>query len=364
MKTVLIAGGGTGGHLMPALAIADAIVRLEPDLEPVLVGARRGVETRLLPERPYRYHLLSTEPIYRTQWWRNLRWPALAVRVLRQARGVIRAERPVVAIGTGGYAAGPPLVAAHRAGVPIVLQEQNAHPGVVTRRLASKAAQVHLGFPEAEARLRVGGHTEVHHWGNPVAPPPDPRPSRAEARGALGLPADRPTLLVMGGSQGARRINEVVGAAVGAGHLDGVSLLWSTGPGTYDDYARLDAAGRRVVRAFWDPIAEAYAAADLVVARAGAMTTAELCAWGLPAVLIPLPHAAGGHQDANAAALEAAGAVVRVPEADLSVDTLADRLRYLFGTEDRLAAMGSAAEARGNPKAAENIARTVLNLVR
>jgi len=150
---VLIAGGGTGGHLMPALALAEALVGVRGDVEPVLVGAVRGVEARILPTRPYRYHLLPTEPIYRRQWWRNARWIVVLPRLLGAVRRLLDAERPAVVVSTGGYAAGPVAFAAARRGIPIVVQEQNTVPGITTRRLAGRARQIHLGFPEAAARL-------------------------------------------------------------------------------------------------------------------------------------------------------------------------------------------------------------------
>src|SRR5881628_646582 len=157
---VLLAGGGTGGHLMPALALAQALAAARADVEPVLVGAERGIEAQLLPRYPFRYALLPIEPIYRSRWWKNLRWPLIAGQVWRSVGRVLDAERPALVIGTGGYAAGPVVWRAARRGIPTVLQEQNAFPGLTTRWLARRARQVHLGFPEARERLRPGRGTE------------------------------------------------------------------------------------------------------------------------------------------------------------------------------------------------------------
>lgn len=360
---ILIAGGGTGGHLMPALALAEALRALDRDVEPVLVGAVRGVEARLLPSRPFRYHLLPVEPLYRARWWRNARWPLIALRVWRAATRVIGDERPALAVGTGGYAAGPVLLAALRHGVPLALQEQNAYPGLTTRWLARRARQIHLGFPEAVAQLRPGTHTEVYVPGNPIVPPPVPLPEPAAARAALGVPPDRPVVLAIGGSQGARAINHAVAGAVDAGAFAGITLLWSTGPGMWEAYAHYGHPPERVVRPFWDPIAEAYAVADLVVSRAGAMTTAELCAWGLPAVYVPLPLAAAGHQTRNAQALATADAALHLAESRLDPTSLADAVQGLLRAPERRAAMARAARSRGHPKAAETIARRLLALV-
>ncbi len=276
---VLVAGGGTGGHLMPALALADALVATNAAVEPVLVGALRGIEASLLPKRSYRYYLLPLEPIYRRAWWKNVKWPLLAARVLKECNRVLDAERPALAVGTGGYASGPVLWQALRRGVPVAIQEQNAFPGLTTRWLARRARQVHLGFTEAAVHLRPGSRTKVHAFGNPIAPPPEPRPRRAVARERLGICDNLPVVLVMGGSQGARSINDLVCRLVESGSLQYVTLLWSTGRSTWERFKHCDAPPARQVRAFWDPISEAYSAADVVIARAGAITTAELSAW-------------------------------------------------------------------------------------
>lgn len=356
---IVIAGGGTGGHLMPALAIAAALRGLGPDLEPVLVGARRGVEATLLPRRPFRFHLLSAEPLYRREWWRNARWVVAPWRLVVECRRVLTAERPAVVVGTGGYAAAPMLLAAVGAGVPIVLQEQNALPGLTTRWFARWARQVHLGFPEAERHVRTGARTRVFHFGNPIVPPHG-APTRAAARAALGIAPEARVVLVFGGSQGARPLNTVVADLANTGRLDDVSLCWSTGEGHWEAYGRYAAPPRRLVRPFWDPMAEAYAAADVAVARAGAMTTAELCAFGLPAVLVPLPSAAADHQTRNAEALAAAGAALHLREARLTAETLLEAVRSILDHPEMASRMRAQALARGRPEAARRIAEAVM----
>lgn len=358
---VVIAGGGTGGHLMPALAIAAALRELRPDVEPVLVGARRGIEATLLPQRPYRFHLLSAEPLYRGAWWRNARWLVAGWRLPAQCRRVLAVERPAVLVGTGGYAAAPMLLAALLARVPIVLQEQNALPGLTTRWFARWARQVHLGFPEAERRLRPGAGTRVFAWGNPITPPQGV-PDRSAARAALGLRPDARVVFLFGGSQGAERLNAVVAELVDAGRLDGITLCWSTGPAHWERYRRYADPPRRLVRAFWDPIDEAYAACDVAVARAGAMTTAELCAFGVAAILVPFAAAAADHQTRNAQALEAAGAAVHLPEAKLTPESLLQAVRALLDHPDRAAQMRSRALARALPGVSRRIAEAILTL--
>jgi UDP-N-acetylglucosamine--N-acetylmuramyl-(pentapeptide) pyrophosphoryl-undecaprenol N-acetylglucosamine transferase len=363
MARVLIAGGGTGGHLMPALALADALREADASLEPVLVGAARGIDSDILPRRAYRHYLLPVEPIYRRTWWRNLRWPAVAWRVWRQCGDVLARERPALAVGTGGYAAGPILFRAHREGIPLALQEQNAYPGLTTRWLARHARQVHLGFPEAEAHLQIGSTTAVHTLGNPIAPPPEHPPDRDQARAELRVPPGVPVVLVMGGSQGARSINRALAGILETGQWASLTLLWSTGHRSWDEYAGFDAPPGCQVRPFWDPIAQAYAAADLVVARAGAMSTAELCAWSLPSILIPLPTATADHQTGNATALAAAGAAVHLDERNLSAKVLREHVEDLLGAPAKLASMARAAQLRGRPKAAREIVRQLRSLL-
>ena len=355
---ILIAGGGTGGHLMPALALARAAA--DAGHEPVLVGAARGLEAQILPHHPFPFHLLPMEPLYRHAWWRNLRWPVIAVRAWRAAGRVLAHERPAIVIGTGGYAAAPVVWRAQRAGIPSVLQEANAFPGLATRLLARRARQIHLAFPEARARLTAGSATEVCVTGNPVRPP-EPG-DRTAALAVFGLHQGRPTVLVIGGSQGARALNEAVAGALALGALSGLNVLWATGLAHHARHAHFDTPGRVVVRGFIDPIAPAYRAADLVVSRAGS-TVAELCAWGKPSVLVPLPNAAADHQTFNARALADAGAAVLLPERQLSPQSLADIVTALVADPRRLASLAAAARSRGHPDAARTIMSKILTLL-
>jgi UDP-N-acetylglucosamine--N-acetylmuramyl-(pentapeptide) pyrophosphoryl-undecaprenol N-acetylglucosamine transferase len=355
----LIAGGGTGGHLMPALALAAAA--RDAGHDPVLVGAERGIEAHILPAHPYRHHLLPMEPLYRHAWWRNLRWPVIAIRAWRASGRVLAEERPAIVVGTGGYAAGPVVWRAQRSGIPTVLVEENAFPGLTTRLLARGARQVHLGFPEARPLLRLGARTEVFTLGNPVAPPE--QVDRGAALRAFGLEPARPTVLVFGGSQGARALNEAVAGALTARLLADVNVLWGTGRAHHTRYASLEVPGRVAVRGFIDPMARAYAAADLVVCRSGAMTVTELCAWGKPSVLVPLPTAAADHQTFNAHALVEANAAALLAERDLSPSSFEEVVGSLIRDRDRLRSLGDAARRRGHPDAARAIMSKILTLV-
>jgi UDP-N-acetylglucosamine--N-acetylmuramyl-(pentapeptide) pyrophosphoryl-undecaprenol N-acetylglucosamine transferase len=274
---------------------------------------------------------------------------------------VLREERPALVMGTGGYASGPMVWLASRRGLPTAIQEQNAFPGVATRRLAGRVRQVYLGLPEARSRLAPGRQTEVIATGNPIVPPEPGRGLAARERFKL-MPWQK-VLLVTGGSQGSLAINEAVSGWIDSGEAKEVAILWAAGRATYPRFASYHRPPRIQVFDFLDPMADAMAAADLVVARAGAITIAELCAWGLPSILVPLPTAAADHQTHNAAALAAAGAAKHLPQAELSVESLGRAIRSLLQHDDERDRMGAAALARGRPGAAREIVSHLLGLL-
>ncbi len=355
--TVLIAGGGTGGHLMPALAIANRLREEHPEWRIVLAGATRGVEATLLPTRDFPYQLLPAEPLYRRQWWKNLRWPFLALRLLREVDRLLDRERPAVVIGTGGYASGPVVWRAARRGIPTAIQEQNAYPGLATRRLARMVREVWLGVPEARAHLTGGPGTTFLDTGNPIVPPAPAL--RAEALRRFGLDPARRVLLVTGGSQGALAVNEALAAWLDRGGGAGLQIMWATGRATHDRFKARHSPPDVQVFDFLDPMADAYAVADLAIGRAGMMTLAELAAWGIPSILIPLPTAAGDHQTPNARVMAESGAAFHLPQSELSGVRLGELVIELLGSPERMASMGAAARGRGRPDAAAQISARI-----
>jgi UDP-N-acetylglucosamine--N-acetylmuramyl-(pentapeptide) pyrophosphoryl-undecaprenol N-acetylglucosamine transferase len=346
---------------MPALAIASAIQEFAPGIEPVLIGATRGVEAAILPTRDFRFHLLPTEPIYRRTWWKNIRWPFVAGRLLRQIAQVFESERPAAVLGTGGYASGPVVWWAARHDIPTAIQEQNAYPGLASRWLSARVSHVYLGLPEAGRLLRFGQGTKVFDTGNPITPPAPER--RAAAMTRFGLSGRRPVVLVTGGSQGALAINRVVAGWLDSGGPGDANLIWVTGRGTYDQFSGYHRPPSVHVLHFLDPMADGYAAADLVVSRAGMITVAELCAWGLPNILIPLPTAAADHQNHNARVLEASGASLMLPQPVLTPARLAEVITALLSDPTRRKQMGDRALARGRPQAAREIVSNLLTLI-
>jgi UDP-N-acetylglucosamine--N-acetylmuramyl-(pentapeptide) pyrophosphoryl-undecaprenol N-acetylglucosamine transferase len=360
-RTVLIAGGGTGGHLMPALAIADALLEHASGVEPVLIGAVRGVESRILPMRDFRFHLLPSEPIYRRTWWKNFRWPFVAGRLLRAVSRVFETEQPIAVLGTGGYVSGPVVWWAARHRIPTAIQEQNAYPGLATRWLSRRVRHVYLGLPEAKRLLRLGPKTEVFDTGNPIVPPAPER--RASGLAKFGLGGLRAVVLVTGGSQGALALNTAVAGWLESGGLADADLIWVTGRGSFDQFSRYHRPPQVQVLDFLDPMADAYAVADLVVSRAGMITVAELCAWGLPSILIPLPTAAADHQSHNARVLADAGASQLLPQTELTAERLRDVVTNLLGDPVRRERMAERALARGRPHSALEIVSKLLTLV-
>lgn len=373
MSRVLFAGGGTGGHLYPALALASALEAERPGLEVHFVGALRGVEARVLPAVGRPHTLLRLEPLRRSRPWENWR---LVPSMASTARGLSRLFdrfRPDLVVGTGGYASGPAGAWALLHGVPLAVQEQNSYPGLTTRLLSRWARQVHLGFPEAAEFLSPGPRTEVCALGNPIRPP-DPMLDRIACRREFGLDADGVVVLVVGGSQGARALNEaMVGALqrVAAGEFpgrpEGLQLLWATGPRHLESIearlADLGVDGWVRTTGYIEEMPKALAAADLAVSRAGAMATAELLAWGIPALLVPLPTAAADHQTHNARSLAEAGAAVWVKESELTPERLWSELGMLAGDDERRGEMAERARERARPDAAREIAKKLLELV-
>ena len=361
-RRVWFAGGGTGGHLYPGLAIARALVRRDSSFEPFFVGAKRGIERDVLPGTEFPHALLDLHPLYRRTPWNNWRTLVGAVGAWRELSRLADGSRPAAVVGTGGYAAGVALAWARAHGVPTVLHEPDSHPGLTTRAFARGARAIYLGFAEATRFLSAGAGVDVRALGAPIETPPVNRLSRADARAAWGLPPDAFVVLVFGGSQGAKALNDAMAAWCARGLPQGVALIWATGRAQAAAYVQHESAMVRV-RPYLSPIGEAYAAADLAVTRAGAMSIAELCAWSIPSVLVPLPTAAQDHQAHNATAVAASGAAIHLPQAQLSADRLESIVNELRRHHERLDAMRHAARQRAKPNAAADIAAALAQLL-
>ena len=358
---ILIAGGGTAGHVFPALALAGRLVDQEHEV--CFAGTATGQEARLVPEAGYRFEEIEARPFERKVSRRALTAPVAAVRSIGQVRPL--AGWADVVVGMGGYVSVPVALAALRSRRPLVLHEQNAVPGLANRTLARPARTIALAF--AEARRAFPRRTRTVVTGNPVreailAVPERREELASEARRALDL-GPRRTVVVFGGSQGAVHVNRSVVEALARLERDDLQLLLLTGP-AHAEAIQAAAAGSGStplrVLGFLERMELAYAVADLVVARSGATTLAELAVCGVPSILIPYPYATGRHQEANARALQRAGAASMILDDELDGRVLAERIAWLFNDEERLARMGERARAWGRPDAADALARAVL----
>jgi len=364
MTRVVFAGGGTGGHLYPGIAIARALVRADPSIEPFFVGARRGIERTVLPTTEFPHLLLDLHPLYRSAIWKNARTLVGAVTSWRHIGRMVKQERPAMVVGTGGYAAGMMLAYATVHGIPMVQQAGDSLPGLTARAFSKRSREIYLNFPEAAAALKAHHPGSLIDTGAPIEPPPEPRPDRAAARVRWNFPATGGhVLLVYGGSQGSLAINRAVAQWIDRGLPDDLYIIWGTGRATHAQFAHLE-SDRVRVRDYLSPIADAYAATDIAIARAGAMTTAELFAWGIPGVLVPLPTAAADHQTTNAATLEKAGAAIHLPQSRLTAESLDQTIRGLLDAPAELRRLAEGAARRARPHAAAEIARRIIALLR
>ena len=364
-RTFILAGGGTGGHLFPGVALALELQRREPHARLLFVGSERTLEQTILNRHQFERRSLPVEPpreVTRHPWrFFTRNWSAW-----RAARRLIRSEQPCAVIGLGGYASAPIVWEASHAGVPIILLEQNVIPGRATRWLSRLASVVCTSFAETSARLPRSVKVEL--TGTPVR---GEIVETATADAIASTPHAPRELLILGGSQGADSLNEAVVAAL---HLIGEAqtgwrVVHQTGPRQLDAMRTAHAAlsSDALVEAFFDDLPARYRTASLVVSRAGATTLAELACSGLPAVLLPYPHATDDHQRANALAHVAHGAAHCVPHRLSTTETssaLAESLRHLMCDESLRRQMSLAAKASAHPLATLAVANRVLSLAR
>lgn len=353
---ILVTGGGTGGHVFPGIAAAASLRARGAEVH--WLGTRAGMESRLVPAAGIPIDYLRVRGIRGKGLWQKLLAPLLLLAAILQAVGVVRRLRPGCVLGTGGFVAGPGGLAARLLGVPLVVHEQNAIAGTTNRLLSRIAARVLLGLPGPFA-----GHARARVVGNPVraaiATLPAPEVRFADR------PGQRLNLLVLGGSQGARVLNEVVPAALALIPPERrPEVLHQCGSaGQADCTARYTSAGVTArVESFISDMATIYGEADVVVCRAGALTVSELAAAGVGAILVPLPGAIDDHQNANARWLESAGAALRCTQDAFTSEWLAKTLQRLAAEPAQLRAMAASARALARPDAADDVARTCLEL--
>jgi UDP-N-acetylglucosamine--N-acetylmuramyl-(pentapeptide) pyrophosphoryl-undecaprenol N-acetylglucosamine transferase len=365
---LLFAGGGTGGHIYPAVSIAKAVKARYPEAEILFVGAERGMETDLVPREGFRLETIRVVGLARRNPVAALRSLVLAAQGLIRGRRIVREFQPDVAVGTGGYVSGPAILAAALGSVPVLIHEQNAFPGLTTRALSRYATVVAVNFPEAIDRLPRARRTAV--TGQPIRPD-FYRVEREAARRLLQIPADAEVIMSVGGSGGALRINQaVLQAAEQLLAQENRLLLQITGR---RDYEQVKARAEQLalspaVRLRWRIIPfmyempEALGAADLVISRAGASTLEEVAAVGVPALIIPSPNVTDNHQEHNANSLARRGAAVVIRDSLLDHRTLLENVNAILGDAAKRAAMAAASRQAGHPRATEDLLDLILEL--
>ncbi len=367
--SVVVAGGGTAGHIEPAMAVADAIRVLDPSAVVTALGTERGLEMTLVPERGYPLELIPPVPLPRKPTMDLLRLPGRIRRSVAATREVLDRTNADVIVGFGGYVALPAYLAAgsglfgRRRKIPIVIHEANASAGIANKLGARRARRVLAAV--AGSGVAARGRKDAEVVGIPVRSSItglDRAALRAKAREHFGLPADGPVLLVFGGSQGARSLNEAVVGAAPQLAAAGISVLHAYGPKNSVDVAS-DPAAPYVAVPYLSRMDLAYSAADAVICRSGAMTVAEVSAVGLPAVYVPLPHG-NGEQELNARPVVAAGGGMIVADADLTPQYVSDTVVPLLGDRARLDQMGRAAAGAGHRSAAAAVAQIVVDVAR
>lgn len=361
---IIISGGGTGGHIFPAISIANEICAQRPDAQILFVGAEGRMEMQRVPAAGYQIKGLPIAGFDRKHLWRNVAVLYKIWKSKRLARRIVREFSPQVAVGVGGYASGPTLSVCEDFGIATVLQEQNSYAGLTNKLLAKKAKLICVAY---EGMERFFPKERLKLTGNPVRQALlRPDLDKAEACRSLGLDPDKRTLLIIGGSLGARTLNESVLAYLDAiAAASQVQVLWQTGKYYAAEIAQRlsesNVPANLLVTEFVSDMAAAYAAADLVVSRAGASSISELCLLGKASILVPSPNVAEDHQTYNAMALVNKQAALLVSDAEASEKLLPEALRLVVD-EARLSALGKQAQTLAKPQAASDIAQAVITL--
>lgn len=359
---VIISGGGTGGHIFPAIAIANSIKRKRPDAKILFVGAEGRMEMEKVPEAGYEIIGLPIMGIQRRLTLKNLKFPFMLIKSMLKARSIVKVFKPQVAVGVGGYASGPLLRAANRAGLPTLLQEQNSYAGLTNKILGKKASKICVAY---EGMDQFFPADKIILTGNPVRSEVIKLEGKRERSFEFfKLDPNKKTLLVVGGSLGAWSINEGVSASLGQWEKEDLQIIWQCGK-LYHSKALKAAEGRTnvVVLDFIKRMDLAYAAADLVVSRAGALAVSELCLVKKPTVFVPLPTAAEDHQSKNAMALTGRNAAYLIKDSEVKLK-LGDEVSRLIKSEDELSKTIDNIKPLGYADAADIIADEVLKLIK
>ncbi len=359
---VIVSGGGTGGHVFPAIAIAKALKKIDADIDILFVGAEGKIEMEKVPQAGFKIQGLPIAGFHRKMTLKNLAFPFKLVRSLMKVRRIIKDFQPDVAVGTGGYASGPALKMANKLGIPTVLQEQNSYAGVTNRLLAKKASAICVAYDGLDKFFPKG---KLVLTGNPVRKDLQEEKDKAIAKAHFGLNMNKKTILVMGGSLGARTINQAMDAAKELIEArPDVEVIWQMGRLYKDTFGNCPTAQLPNVKAmvFIDKMDLAYAVADVAVCRAGALTISELTVAGVPAVLVPSPNVAEDHQTTNAKALESKNAALMVKDVE-AVEKMWTETVALLDDNEKRNQLQTNLLAMAKPNADMEIAKIIIDVV-
>jgi UDP-N-acetylglucosamine--N-acetylmuramyl-(pentapeptide) pyrophosphoryl-undecaprenol N-acetylglucosamine transferase len=351
----LFAGGGTGGHLYPAIAVADEIKKLKPEAEIIFVGTKSKIEGRVIPKLGYGFKSIWIKGFARKFNLENLLFPVKLFVSLVQSLFISFRFKPRVAIGSGGYVAGPAIWGASVLGAKIILMESNSYPGVTTRLLERYADEVHITFSDSKKYLRK--QDKIKLTGNPVRSELGSS-IKEEAKKSFGLDENKFTILILGGSLGAASINKSVAGCIEELEKKSLQIIWQTGKNYYHNYKNINLHSVKILD-FIEDMNKAYSACDLLVARAGATTIAELTVLGIPSILIPSPHVAENHQYYNAKSLADNNAAVMIKDSDVN-SFLKDRILEVVADKELLKSLSENAKQISRPDAANVIAMSAI----
>ncbi|WP_420602611.1 undecaprenyldiphospho-muramoylpentapeptide beta-N-acetylglucosaminyltransferase [Flagellimonas sp.] len=355
----ILSGGGTGGHIYPAIAIANELKRRYPKAEFLFVGAKDKMEMEKVPQAGYKIQGLWISGLQRKLTLKNLMFPIKVISSLIRARKIVKQFKPDVAIGTGGFASGPLLKMAEKASVPCVLQEQNSYAGITNKLLAGKAEAICVAYDGME---RFFPKDRIVKTGNPIRSDlVNLKVGREEAIQFFDLDPNKKTILIIGGSLGARRINQLIEKELGFFKEQGIQLIWQCGKLYHDEYKKHDSESVKVL-AFLNRMDCAYAAANIIISRAGAGSVSELCLVGKPVVFIPSPNVAENHQTKNAEALVSKEAAILLKENELD-EKFETTFLEVMNSEKLQESLGSNIKKMAMPKATEHIVDEIEKLL-
>ncbi len=360
--TVIIAGGGTGGHLYPAIAIGESMQKKHPNIKVHYIGSKFGIEATVLPVKALPHTLLPIRGLQRgyslQAFSRNILLPWRLYNSMRIAKKTIRILEPDVIVGTGGYASAIPLKIAVKRNIPIVLQEQNSHPGLTTTYFANEAKRICIAFDAAKDELN--GNTVL--TGNPIRANIQ-NGDRKKGGLLFDLNPEQKTIFLFGGSQGSAFLNKIMNKCIAMFDSEKIQILWQTGQNQYEQFKHLDSSLIKV-RPFVHNMREAYAISDLIISRAGALTLSEITACGKPSILVPFAHSAGDHQTKNAESIVQANAALLLPEKELTTRQLFRTTISILYDDNKLDSMSNNARKIGIPDATNKIIDQILEVVK